>query len=387
MPPLNETQIKNLQPRDKPYKQADQSGLYLEILPTGTKVFRIKYRIDGKEKRLTVGQFPDVRLNEARRRLLDAKDLLAKGIDPMAKAAPLDTFADVAEAWLKVQRSAYADRTYDKYESLLRRDLLPPLGNKPINTITPVQIIAVLQLIQVRSLETGHKCLNIIRMIFRYALALGLIPSNPALDLRFALKKFKNNHRPALLKPEEIGQFLRAVDSLQADFIVIAALKLQAMLFVRPGELRAAKWQDVDLKAGLWSYHITKTDTAHTVPLSKQAGAILAKLKLRTGNGQHVFSIRGDRPLSENTLSVAIGRMGYSSDQVVPHGFRATFRTLGDEVLKFRVDLIEHQLGHAVKDPNGRAYNRTSFIDERRAMMQTWSDYLDDLKDFSIGKS
>lgn len=223
-------------------------------------------------------------------------------------------------------------------------------------------------------------------MVFRYAIATGRAERNPAVDLIGALEAPQTKHFASLTEPSTVAPLLRAIWGYEGSAIVTAALKLSPLLFPRPGELRSARWVDIDLDAAEWRYVATKTDTPHIVPLSKQAIEVLTELRPLTGRGQYVFpSLHGKgRPMSENTINAAIRRMGFDSKTMTGHGFRAMARTILDEVLGFRPDYIEHQLAHAVRDPNGRAYNRTAHLSERRKMMQEWADYLDKLRDQTI---
>jgi integrase len=233
-------------------------------------------------------------------------------------------------------------------------------------------------------METAHRTLRVSGQVFRYAVATGRAERDITQDLRGALPPAKGEHFAAITEPKQAAELLRAIDSYQGSFTATCALKLAPLVFVRPGELRAAKWQDIDLETKEWRYLVTKTNVQHIVPLPSQAVAILKELQPLTGNFPYVFpserTPKGDRCMSENTLTGALKRLGFGKDVMTPHGFRAMARTILDEVLGFRVDYIEHQLAHAVKDPNGRAYNRTAHLPERRKMMQAWADYLDGIK-------
>jgi integrase len=389
---LTDTQIRNTKPQDKPQKLFDGGGLHLLVTTTGSKLWRIKYRIGGKEKLLALGAYPDISLADARDRRADVRKQLAQGVDPSsvkrlekikAKLQAADTFGALADEWLDTKCKDKAPATIKQNKSILKNHLRPWLGSRPVKEITAPELLAVLRRIESKgTLELAHRSLRLAGQIFRYGIATGRAERSPASDLHGALTPVVTKHHPAITNPVKVGELLRAIDGYSGFPVVLAALRLAPLVFVRPGELRAAKWADIDLEVGEWRFHITKTKTDHIVPLSSQATALLRELHLLTGRGEYVFpSIRtAERPMSENTVNAALRRLGYSSDEMVGHGFRAIARTILDEELGVRVDLIEHQLGHEVKDPNGRAYNRTSFLVERKLMMQQWADYLDKLK-------
>ncbi|MCP4475470.1 MAG: site-specific integrase, partial [Gammaproteobacteria bacterium] len=266
----------------------------------------------------------------------------------------------------------------------LNKDILPVLGKLPIADLTTAQVLSAVQLIEQRgAIETAHRVLGVCGQVFRYAVATGRVERDITADLRGALAPIKPpEHFAAVMEPTKIGGILRAIDGYDGTVIVTCALKLAPLVFVRPGELRAAEWKDIDFTKAQWSYRVTKTKTDHIVPLSQQAMSVLQILHPLTGHGRYLFpSIRtSDRPMSDNTILGALRRLGIEKNVMTGHGFRAVARTLLDEVLHYRVDYIEHQLAHAVRDPNGRAYNRTAHLEERTKMMQHWADYLDQLK-------
>jgi integrase len=268
---------------------------------------------------------------------------------------------------------------------MLERNIFPWLGSKPIIGLTPKDILTCLRRIEERgTIETAHRTLQISGQIFRYAVATGRADRDITQDLKGALPPAKGEHFSATTDPKQVGELLRAIDAYSGSPIVKAALQLAPLVFVRPGELRHAEWEAIELETKEWRYLVTKTQTQHIVPLSQQAIAILEGIKPLTGNGRFVFpsarTPNGSRPMSDVALLAALRRMGFDKEDMTVHGFRAIARTLLDEVLKIRPDFIEHQLAHAVKDPNGRAYNRTAHLKERHAMMQDWADYLDGLK-------
>ena len=269
--------------------------------------------------------------------------------------------------------------------SRLERDIFPWMGSRPVAAITAPELLAVVRRIEQRgALESAHRTLRICGQVFRYAVATGRAQRDPTGDLRGALPPVKGGHFAAITEPKQVGPLLRVLDGYQGTLIVRCALRLAPLVFARPGELRHARWSDIDLETAEWRYTVTKTSIPHIVPLSRQAVAILRELYPLTGQGRYVFpsarTPRGDRPMSDNAILAALRRMGIGKEEMTGHGFRAMARTILDEVLGFRPDFIEHQLAHAVRDPNGRAYNRTAYLPERKKMMQMWADYLDQLK-------
>jgi integrase len=388
--PLSDTAIKNAKPASgKAYKLTDQNGMYLYAHPNGSKYFRLDYRFEGKRKTLALGVYPETSLKQARDKTAIAKQQIADGIDPnenkkAVKAAKAETAANCLEVialeWLAKKSQDKSDRP-----QRLLSHLMPWLGSKPITSILPKDILACLRRLEERgTIETAHRTLQVTSQVFRYAVATGRADRDITQDLRGALPPAKTKHFAAITDPKQAAELLRAIDGYQGSFIALCALKLAPLVFVRPGELRAAKWQDFDLAAREWRYFVSKTEVQHIVPLSMQATAILDGLKPLTGHLPYLFpserTPRGERCMSENTLNGALKRLGYGKDIMTAHGFRAMARTILDEALGFRVDFIEHQLAHAVKDPNGRAYNRTAHLAERHKMMQAWADYLDGLK-------
>jgi integrase len=266
---------------------------------------------------------------------------------------------------------------------LLERDIYPVLGSSIIDSISAVEVLAVLRAIEKRSVDLAHRAKQICSQIFRYGVITGWLVNDPCISLTGALKAVKTQHRAAITDPIELGGLLRAIDGYVGSPVVRAALKLSPMLFQRPGEIRHMEWDEINWDESRWELPASKMKMRlpHIVPLPSQAIEILKYLEPLTGKGKYVFpSARGwSRPLSENGVRTALRSLGYENEQVTPHGFRATARTLLDEALRCRVEIIEAQLAHAVKDANGRAYNRTSFLEERTEMMQLWADYLDRL--------
>ncbi len=341
-----------------------------------------------------MGVYPDVSLKEARQRCEDARRMLTREIDPSehrqalkaerAQAAS-NSFEAVAREWLAKHTPNWTPSHSSRIISQLVRDVLPWIGGKPVAAVTPSQLLAVARRVEQHgALETAHRVLQNYGQVFRYAVATGCATHDPSVVLRGALPPVKGGHFAALTDPKTIGPLLRVLDGYEGSLIVRCALRLAPLVFVRPGELRRAEWSDIDLEAAEWRFTVTKTDTQHLVPLSRQAVEILRELYPLTGQGRYVFpsarTPRGDRPMSDNAILAALRRLGIGKEEMTGHGFRAMARTILDEVLGFRPDYIEHQLAHVVRDPHGRAYNRTAHLPQRRKMMQAWADYLDQLK-------
>ena len=391
--PLTDVAIRKAKPGDKPIKLSDEKGLYLEIAPSGGKWWRLKFRFEGREKRLSLGVYPDVGLKEARERRDEARKLLADGVDPgenrkARKAArtnlAANTFEVIAREWLQKFAGTMTEKYWAGVLKRFERDIFPWMGTCPISEITAQELLATVRRIEARgAVETAHRALSNCGQVFRYAVATGRAERDPSGDLKGAIPPAQGKHMAATTDPKRLAEILRALDGYEGTLIVKCALRLAPLLFVRPGELRKAEWADFDLKAAEWRYLVTKTQTPHIVPLCTQALEILRELQPLTGKGRYVFpSARTSaRPMCDNAILAAMRRMGIPKEEMSGHGFRAVARTILDEVLGFRPDFIEHQLAHAVRDPNGRAYNRTAHLSERRKMMQQWGDYIDKLKD------
>jgi integrase len=389
---LSDTAIRKAQPGDKPRKLADGRGLYLLVNPSGSRLWRFKYRHLGKEKLLSLGPYPDVPLAAARDRRDAARKLVAAGIDPSdqrkaEKAAGAElaanSFEVIAREWFERYRPSWKPSHGDRILARLERDVFPRIGSRPVAQVTPPVVLEVVRRIEARgALETAHRALANVGQVMRYAIATGRAERDPTPDLRGALPPVKPQHFAAVTEPAAVGDLLRAIEGYNGTAVTRAALRLAPLLFVRPGELRAMRWAEVDLAAREWRFIVPKTGTPHVVPLADQAAGVLGELHALTGRGVYAFpGARSDkRCMSENAVLYALRGLGIEKDTMTGHGFRAMARTILDEVLGFRVDLIEHQLAHAVKDANGRAYNRTAHLPERRKMMQAWADYLDKLK-------
>lgn len=399
---LRDLTVRNAKPADKPYRLFDGGGLYLEVAPNGGKLWRLKYRFAGKEKRLALGVYPTTGLKEARDKRDEAKKLLAAGVDPgvarkaekaSRNASAANSFEAVAREWLEtVHRHKVSDghaaRTLTRFE----QDVFPWLGALPVSEIAGPQLLMSMRRIEARgAVETAHRALQACSQVFRYAVATGRAERDPAPDLRGALKPVMTNHMPAITDPGRVGELLRAIADYRGTPTTRAALQLAPLVFVRPGELRKAEWAEFDLHAALWTIPAARmkrskqdkvTGGAHLVPLSRQAIAVLRDLQPLTGRGRYVFpSLRtGERPMSDNAVLSALRRMGFPKDEMTGHGFRAMARTMLAERLGVAETVIEAQLAHAVKDSLGRAYNRTEFAKQRQAMLQAWADYLDKLR-------
>ncbi len=372
-------------------KHTDGLGMFLLVKAAG-KYWRMDYRFEGKRKMLAIGVYPDVSLAKARARRAEARAQLADGIDPvLAKhekrrevaAQALHTFAAVADEWLAKQ--ADAPKTRQKKAGWLKNDILPLIGDKPIAGLRPRDVLAVARRMEDRGCgESSHRVLQLCGQICRYAIASQLVEVDVTSGLRGALAPIVTTHLPAITDPTAVGALMRAIDGYEGFYSVVAALRLAPLVFVRPGELRGAEWAEFDLDAAEWRIPAArmKMGVEHIVPLARQSVAILRTLQPLSGHSKFVFpGIRSAKTcISDGAVNAALRVLGYQQDQVTGHGFRATARTIMDEVMGERVDLIEHQLAHAVKDVNGRAYNRTSHLPARREMMQRWADKLDQLR-------
>lgn len=389
---LTDAKIRNAKPLEKAYKLADGKGMYLLIKPTGAKLWRLDYSFVGKRNTHHIGSYPEVSLSEAREQLEKLKKLLSKNVDINAnkkreklafELSQATTFEEVARNWFLVNKSSWVDSHSDRIIRRLERDCFPWIGAMPIEALDTPSVLQVLRRIERRgAIETAHRCLENIVKIFAFAIGEGKCTRNVAADIKHVLQKPQKTNFAAVTKPADVAGLLKQIDGYQGTFSVLCALKLAPLVFVRPGELRQAKWSDVDLEANTWSYSAYKTKQPHIVPLSKQAKAILLELYPLTQYSEYLFPSVRDmrRPMSDNTINAAFRRMGIEKDVMSAHGFRAMARTLLEEELKFPKHIIEHQLAHAVRDANGTAYNRTTMLPERREMMQQWADYLDKLR-------
>ena len=389
---LTDKAIKTLKPKQKPYKVSDGLGLYLLVQPNGSRLWRLKYRYAGKEKLAALGVYPETGLAEARARRDELRRLHAGGVDPVAYrraagqarlAAAENSFKVVADEWFGKKSPGWVPKHATKIIERMRRDVYPWLGSRPVTEITASEVLAVLRRIEERgAIETAHRAHGDISAVFRYSIATQRATSDPCRDLRGALSPRKERHLAAITDPKKIPELLNAIHGYEGGLVVRCALRLAPLVFVRPGELRSARWSDIDLEAAEWRFSASKTGQPHIVPLASQAVAILRELHPLTGHRELVFPGERSplRPMSENTVNAALRSLGVPKEQMTGHGFRAMARTILEENLKFPAYLIEAQLAHAVRDSNGRAYNRTTHLEERRAMMQRWADYLDALR-------
>lgn len=396
--PLTDKKIANAKPFEKERKLFDGGGLYLLITPAGGKLWHMKYRFDGKEGRLSLGAYPYVSLADARRGREDARKLLAKGIDPNVhrkkekvarELLKANTFEAIAREWhaKEVTDGSWTEEHAGTIMNRIEKDIAPWIGKTIITEVTAKEIKAILDRVKGRGVvETARRCYTIMGQVYRYAIMTDRAQYDISAGFRGYLPAISKTrkHMAAVTDPKELAPLLRALDGYQGTFVAQCALRLVPMLFVRPGELRHMEWKELNLDEAEWNIPgpKMKMKLPHLVPLPTQALEVLKEIQPLTGNGKYVFpSTRTPaRPMSDNTVNAAFRRMGFDGDTITGHGFRATARTILDEILQQRVDIIEHQLAHAVKDANGRAYNRTTHLPERRKMMQLWADYLDGLK-------
>lgn len=392
--PLNDVKIRNAKPEDKVRRLYDERGLYLEVSPKGGKWWRFKYRFRNKEKRISLGTYPDVMLSLARKRRDENRRLVAEGLDPSEQkkrqkasdhALSANSFGKVALEWHSKNVPTWSEIHSKNIMGRLERDVFPWLGNRSVSEITAPELLRVLRRIEDRgAIETSHRVLSNCGQVFRYAIATGRAERDISSDLRGALQKAVVNHLAAVTEPKHVGELLRMIDGYQGTITVRCALMLAPLLFVRPGELRQARWAAINLETREWRFMLTKTKTKtqHIVPLARQAVAILEELHPVTGHREYVFpgARSPKRPMSNNAVLSALRRMEIGKEEMSGHGFRAMARTILDEVLGFRPDIIEHQLAHKVSGPLGRAYNRTAHLPDRHKMMQDWADYLDLLR-------
>ena len=389
--PLTDTTIRNIKPGTKPQKLFDAGGLFILVAPNGGRWWRLKYRFGGKEKLLSLGIYPDVGLKEAREKRDALRKQIAAGVDPSGarrdeKASRSYTFEIVAREYISSRSKRWSPRTLSLVTSRLKTDLFPKIGSRPINAIAAKELLRVLQAVQGRgAVETAHRLRQDASLIFRFALAQGHVDRDPAADLRGALHERTTKHHASITEPKEIGALMRAIEGYSGEPAVRAALRLAPHVFLRPGELRAAEWTEIDFDAAEWRVQANrmKLKETHIVPLSRQALRILTELRAITGKRRLIFpSIRtAERPISETTINATLRRMGYTKEQMTGHGFRSLASTRLNESQKWHRDAIERQLAHGERDKVRASYNYAEHLIERRKMMQWWSDYLDALRD------
>ncbi len=389
--PLTDPTIRNAKADTKPVKLFDAAGLFLLVTPAGGKWWRFKYRFGGKEKLLSMGTYPQVSLKEAREKRDDAKKLLRNHADPAAERQAVKqtksgkgSFEAVAREWFSKFSQSWVPRHAETIQQRLKNHILPSLGQRQINEVTAPVLLAVLRKIEAQGyIETAHRVKQICGQIFRYAIATGRAERDPAADLKGALPPAKSKRMASIIDPKGVGGLLRAIDDYKGSIVTQCALQLGALTFVRPGELRHAEWEEIDLDAAEWRIPAEKMKmkSPHIVPLSKQAVSVLNKIQPLTGQGRYVFPSERTRarPMSENTVNAALRRMGYTKEEVTGHGFRSMASTLLHEQ-GWRSEVIERQLAHQERNKVKAAYNHAEHLAERKKMMQTWTDYLDALK-------
>ncbi|WP_088311518.1 tyrosine-type recombinase/integrase [Novosphingobium sp. B 225] len=394
---LTDVAVRNARPGPKPYKMGDSHGLFLLVQPTGGKLWRFKYRADGREKKLAIGPYPEIGLGEARRRRDEAREAMTFGKDPArekqrekirSKIEAENTFAAITAEFCEKRRRdgqrAWAPATAKRCEYLLSI-LCGSIGTMSIAEIEPADVLVAVRRIEVKGkLESARRTLQLAGSVFRYAVATARLKSDPTRDLKGALTSPTVTHYGAVIDPAGVGELLRSIDGYEGQPITKFAMQLAPHVFVRPGELRHAEWSEIDLEGALWTIPASKTKMRkeHVVPLSRQAIAILKSAHSLTGPSGYVFpSVRTRRrPMSDNTINAGLRRLGYATDEMTAHGFRAMASTLLNESGKWNPDAIERALAHGDTDKVRAAYHRGAHWKERVAMAQWWSDYLDQLR-------
>ena len=393
MPPLTPFEADNAKARDKTYRLYDQRGLYLEVTPTGRKYWRLKYRFGGKEKRLALGVYPKVKIAQARTAAEIARASISQNVDPSAerrakrqeqhRLSDAYTFRTVADEWLALQQTSWSENTFKNAQRRLQNYVYPYIGNLPISHIQPADVLNVIRRIENRDhIDTAHRVKQRCGQIFRYAIATGRADRDPAADLRGALAPLRTKHHAAVTEPTQVGGLLRSIAQYHGSETTRIALLLLAHTFVRPGELRKARWSEFDLESAIWRIPADrmKMKLAHLVPLSRQTVVLLRELQHLTGKKAFLFpsTLSDQRPISDNTLNTALRRLGYTKDEMTSHGFRTIASTLLHE-RGWHTDIIERQLAHIERNKVKGAYNRAQHLDRRAEMMQDWSDLLEDL--------
>lgn len=388
---LNHLILKNLKPKEgkKITKYNDGDGLYFWVYDDGVRSYKrwvFKYTFHKVTKEFAIGKFPEWGAYDAREKAEECRGLLKQGKDPCLEkkltilASQTNLFEELASEWMKIRLANHSEGHKKHVWAALVRNVFPYIGKRPIKDILPPEILGICRRVEKRgAVETAHRVLSACRRIFDYAIAIGVCLNNPCIHISSALKPVKENHLVAPTDPKQVGIILKICDSYIGSPIVRAALKILPYVFTRPGELRQAKWEDIDFYTAEWRFTASKTSQPHIVPLCKQVIEILKDLYFITGKEKYVFpGTDKNRAMSNNTLIMAYRRMGLSKE-ITGHGWRATARTLLDEVLEYPPYIIDQQLAHRVKDPNGRAYNRTHHLEQRKKMMQEYADYLDRL--------
>jgi integrase len=399
--PLSDRQISAAKPKDAPYKLFDGGGMFLFCTPTGGKLWRLKYSIDGKEKLLALGAYPDISLKDARQKREEAKEQLAKGIDPgeqkkeaKAKAAAIArdealTFDAVAREWFAKKTGHLTPGYRNQLVSRLENQLLPDLGGIRFSTLEPADILKACRRAEGRgNIETAHRLLQLAGQITRFARICGYAKYDVGSGLSEALQHVQRQHYAAITDPAEAGSLLRAIDEYPGDLSVKYALCLLPYVFLRSKEIRGAGWAEIDFDKAEWIVPAERMKSVrgmrspHIVPMSRQVTGILKDLRQYTGGGKFLFPspFNVNRQISDMGLLNALRRLGYGKDEMTVHGFRGMASTLLNE-LGYRAEVIEAQLSHHERDSVRAAYNHAEYMPERRKMMQEWADYLDGLKD------
>ncbi|MDL2279582.1 integrase arm-type DNA-binding domain-containing protein [Desulfovibrio sp. OttesenSCG-928-G11] len=391
--PLTDTSIRSAKPQSKAVKMFDGGGLYLEVAPSGGKWWRLKYRLDGKEKRISLGTYPTISLKEARERREEAKKMLANGIDPSIqrqakkesiRAKTENSFEAVAREWHMKHSQGLAESHNKKILSRLEKQLFPVFGEKAVNEVEAADLLKAAQHAQNRgAVETAHRLVQLCGQVFRYAIVTGRAKHDISADLRGALQKVSVKHMATITDKKRIGELLRAIDAYGGFLPVKTALQIAPYVFVRPGELRGAEWSEFNWADAEW--HIPparmKKKEKHIVPLARQVLTIIETLRDYTGHSRFLFpSIRTDsKPIAEESLLVAIRSMGFTAEEMTAHGFRGMASTLLNEQ-GYNRDWIERQLAHGERNAVRASYNYAEYLPERRRMMQEWADLLDSFK-------
>ena len=388
--PLTDTAIRNIKPTGMPQKLFDGNGLFLFVAPGGTKSWRWKYRFQGREKLLTFGIYPQLSLKEARAACADAKKTLSGGADPsmqkkIAARTRENTFEAITREWHDNRKTAWTERYAEDVLERIAGNIFPYLGNRPVNEITPPELLGVLRKIEARgACYQANRIRETCSLVFRYAIATGRAERDTAADLRGAIRTHITTSRAAITEPQEVGGLLRAIDDYTGHFVTKCGLQLLALTFLRPGEVRLGEWPEIDMEEKLWRIPAKrmKMRLDHLVPLSSQACAILEELRKLTGRGRLMFpGLRSsDRAISDATFIAALRRMGFEKNEMCAHGFRSMASTILNEQ-GYSADAIEKQLAHNPRNKIRGIYNRAEYLPERRKMMQEWADYLTELKE------
>ena len=405
MPPLTEAKLRAIKVSGKVERYHDQRGLYLELSAAGGKLWRWKYHFDGKEKRMAFGSWPEVSLKEARDKRDDARKVLQSGVDPGCRNRKKvlahtqgRTFEHVAREWVAGRTEVWAQRHTETVVDRLVANVYPAIGRMPIADVGPIDVLLLVKDIEARgSMEVAKRVLGICSQVFRYAVALQLVKSDPCRDLGGALAPRIKSHFAALTTKEDAGELMRRIDEYQGTAVVRAALVFSALTFCRPGPIRHAEWEEIDFSGEQWIIPAAKMKMTkemklrkdpHIVPLARQTVEVLQKVQHFTGRGMYIFPNPRNKnlPMSENAVNVAIRRMGYTKEQMTAHGFRAMASTLLNEA-GYRLDVIEAQLAHTSADKIRAIYNRAQYMDERRKLMQDWADMLDAMRSAAVAEA